>query len=100
MTDMERVKIGLQCIIEGNIRCESCGYAIDKHGHHSCQQNCASEALDMLKEQEAVEPKVSSTEQRCGNCNKIIEMDGWKVCPWCGKRIDWEGWWKKNGTCN
>jgi len=60
----------------------------------------AHDALALLKEQEAVEPKVSSTEQRCGNCNKIIEMDGWKVCPWCGKRIDWEGWWKKNGTCN
>ena len=57
-------------------------------------------AIALLKEHDAVEPNVSSTEQRCGNCNKIIEMDGWKVCPWCGKRIDWEGWWKKNGTCN
>ena len=60
MTDMERVKIWLQCIIEGNIRCESCGYAIDKHGHHSCQQNCASEALDMLKEQE---PRVLTADE-------------------------------------
>lgn len=52
----------------------------------------------LLKEQEAVEPKVSSAEQRCGNCNKVIEMDGWQSCPWCGKRIDWKGWWKKNDT--
>ena len=51
----------------------------------------------LLKEQEAVEPKVSSTEQRCGNCNKIIEMDGWKSCPWCGKPIAWNEWWNKNG---
>ena len=54
--------------------------------------------VSMLKEQKAVEPKVSCTEQRCGNCNKVIEMDGWKACPWCGKMIDWERWWQKNGT--
>jgi len=57
-------------------------------------------ARDLIEEQEAVKPRVSTVEQRCGNCNKVIEMDGWKSCPWCGKRIDWEGWWKKNGTRN
>ena len=46
--------------------------------------------LELLKEQEAVEPRVSTVEQRCGNCNKVIEMDGWKACPWCGKPILWE----------
>lgn len=46
--------------------------------------------LKLLKEQEAVKPRVSSVEQRCGNCNKVIEMDGWKACPWCGKPIRWE----------
>ena len=49
------------------------------------------EALELLKEQEAVKPRVSTVEQRCGNCNKVIEMDGWKACPWCGKPILWEG---------
>lgn len=57
-------------------------------------------AIDLLKEQEAVKPNVSSAEQRCGNCNKVIEMDGWKSCPWCGKHIDWKGWWEKNDTRN
>jgi len=47
-------------------------------------------AVSMLKEQEAVKPRVSTVEQRCGNCNKVIEMDGWKACPWCGKPILWE----------
>ena len=55
-------------------------------------------AIGLLKEQEAVEPRVSCIEQRCGNCNKVIEMDGWKACPWCGKMIDWERWWNENGT--
>lgn len=48
------------------------------------------DAIAILQEQEAVEPRVSSVEQRCGNCNKVIEMDGWKACPWCGKLILWE----------
>ena len=48
-------------------------------------------AVNLLKEQEAVKPRVSCVEQRCGNCNKIIEMDGWIACPWCGKPIKWEG---------
>lgn len=48
------------------------------------------ETLEMLKEQDAVKPRVSTVEQRCGNCNKVIEMDGWKTCPWCGKPILWE----------
>lgn len=45
---------------------------------------------ELLKERGAVKPRVSSVEQRCGNCNKVIEMDGWKACPWCGKHILWE----------
>ena len=50
----------------------------------------------ILKEQKAVKPRVSSVEQRCGNCNKVIEMDGWVACPWCGKPIDWESWWSEH----
>lgn len=53
MIDRENVIKGLKCIIEGIVRCESCGYAVDKHGHYSCQQNCASDAIALLKEQEA-----------------------------------------------
>ena len=59
---------------------------------------CIEDIMELLKEQEAVEPIVSTAEQRCGNCNKVIEMDGWKACPWCGKMIDWKRWWNKNGT--
>lgn len=45
---------------------------------------------DGVKEWKAVKPRVSSVEQHCGNCNKVIEMDGWKACPWCGTPILWE----------
>jgi len=54
------------------------------------------EILAILKEQEAIKPKITSAEQRCGNCNKVIEMDGWKSCPWCGKPIAWSEWWTEN----
>ena len=68
---------------------------VDKMSYDACVG-----AIELLKEQEAVEPRVSTAEQRCGHCNKVIEMDGWQSCPWCGKRIDWKGWWQKNGTRN
>ena len=58
MADKERVIKGLKCIIDGTVRCESCGYAIDKHGHYSCQQNCASDAIALLKEQEDLKQKM------------------------------------------
>lgn len=52
--DRNMVIKGLKCIVDGDVRCESCGYAIDKHGHHSCQQNCASDAITLLKGQDGL----------------------------------------------
>lgn len=81
--DREKVIRGLKCLKTDDVPCNGCPY----YGRGYCIKNIASDALDLLKEREAVEPKVSSTEQRCGNCNKVIEMDGWIACPWCGKRV-------------
>lgn len=67
--------------------CRECPYK----GSPRCIRELVADALALLKEQEAVEPRVSTVEQRCGNCNKVIEMDGWITCPWCGKPIKWEG---------
>ena len=61
---------------------DTLGSFTDESEQEVCQ--LAKDAIALLKEQEAVEPRVSSVEQRCGNCNKVIEMDGWKTCPWCG----------------
>lgn len=78
--------------------CDACMPMHD--GDDYCDIDMLCKVLALLKEQEAVEPRVSTAEQRCGHCNKVIEMDGWIACPWCGKRIDWKGWWKKNGARN
>ena len=90
MPDREKITYGLRCMCYGDVECKECPYARNGSGWHDCRSNCAKDALAMMKEQEAVEPRVSSVEQRCGNCNKVIEMDGWKACPWCGKPILWE----------
>jgi len=101
MADRDKVIKGLKCIISGTVRCESCGYAIDKHGHHSCQQNCASDAIALLKEQEAVKPKlVGESMWICGKCEALlgwedftpsgVELIEYKFCPECGKKVKWE----------
>lgn len=107
MADLEKVLRGWE-------RCKKCNMSpIAPREAHEAYYECeytiglycgkdklVFETIELLDELKAVEPSVSRSEQHCGNCNKVIEMDGWKACPWCGKRIDWEGWWKKNGTRN
>jgi len=93
MADIEKVRRGIErclkhtCPSVYSKEYEECEYTV---GLHCGQDRLLWEVLDLLKEQESVKPRVSSVEQRCGNCNKVIEMDGWKSCPWCGKPILWE----------
>ena len=108
MPDREKVNVFDAfriCITEGKCTNTDCPYEYQceliRNGQLQFIQIPKVLALDvlaLLKEQEAVEPIVSTAEQRCGHCNKVIEMDGWKACPWCGKMIDWKRWWNKNGT--
>ena len=98
---VELMEIEHQCMLRASHgdcdgKCHDCDLVQDDGELHEMY----TDVIALLKEQEAVEPKVSSSEQRCGNCNKVIEMDGWQACPWCGKRIDWNGWWKKNDARN
>ncbi len=85
--DKEKVIKGLEICTTRPCYCTGCPYIKE-----CCldSQELMEDALALLKEQRAVKPRVSSVEQRCGNCNKVIEMDGWKACPWCGKPILWE----------
>lgn len=100
MPDRDKISKGLQCIIDGTVRCESCGYAIDKHGHHSCQQECAKDALALLEEQETVEPKQVELYGKedwyglvcvCPDC-KAVWMGSESethFCPNCGRTVKW-----------
>lgn len=89
MADIKKVIKGLEYHLKElsvGKTCFKCPYC----GDNPCEIHLIADALELLKEQEAVKPRVSTVEQRCGNCNKVIEMDGWKACPWCGKPILWE----------
>ena len=54
--------------------------------------NTADDAIDLLKEQEAVKPRYEdyfgNRVARCGNCNGYIVR--YKYCPGCGKQVKWE----------
>ena len=99
---LEKVIKGLEILINGceYIHCDDCCFYISTKPLRCGlrEEQIKEDALALLKEQEAVKPRVSTAEQRCGHCNKVIEMDGWITCPWCGKMIDWKRWWNKNGT--
>jgi rRNA maturation endonuclease Nob1 len=56
------------------------------------------DALELLKEQEAVEPKKTAYQRvdhtiacryRCGTCDMSI-FPSYKYCPFCGQAVKWE----------
>lgn len=56
----------------------------------------ADDAIELLKEQEAVKPKSKSRHgefpqivHRCGHCNEILYRY-YKYCPTCGRQAKWE----------
>ena len=78
---------------EGDMTCDTCPYYRCDDGVRLSTE-LVMDIRKALEEQIAVRPIVSSVEIRCGACRKVIEMDGWVCCPWCGKRID--KYWKEN----
>ena len=57
-----------------------------------------SDAIALLKEQEAVEPKktayqrvdhITAYRYRCGTCDMSI-FPSYKYCPFCGQEVKWE----------
>ena len=96
MIDIEKVIKGLQCIIDGTVRCESCGYAIDKHGHYSCQQECAKDAIALLKEQEPKSAIITHQNDCCkdGKCpscwHELDDNMHPKYCGYCGQAVKWK----------
>ena len=55
----------------------------------------ASDALELLKEQEAVEPEVEVLNEidrlyRCPKCHKCFFYEKQKYCDLCGQAVKWE----------
>jgi hypothetical protein len=98
MPDKEKVIKGLECLISNDVPCEGCPY----YGSGYCLRNIAKDAMDLLKEQEAVEPKfVGVNTWTCGECGAVLgwedftqsglELVEYKFCPGCGKAVKWDG---------
>ena len=54
-------------------------------------QNIAKSALELLKEQEAIEPDSEHHLFVCPVCRSVLRRNQ-KFCHECGKRIKWERW--------
>jgi RNA polymerase subunit RPABC4/transcription elongation factor Spt4 len=91
--DREKVIKGLECCNQVEEGCEVCPYYNDFNG---CMLELREDALAMLKEQEAVEPKAIRMNAfghpvyACGKCGHLI-TESMNYCHECGKRIKWEG---------
>ena len=83
MPDKKQVMFDIErCICRVPDACRDCSKHKEGQPAVICMEELLKDALALLKEQEAVKPRVSTAEQRCGHCNKVIEMDGWQSCPW------------------
>ena len=93
--DREKVINGLEHCMEGVVGCQKrCPYKRD----FACRSELARDALALLREQEAVEPKrvlgVLPDWYHCGVCgvDMLDTGDGYrpKYCPQCGRAVKWE----------
>ena len=78
--------------------CEECPY--EPGTDRTCREILMTDALELLKEQEAVEPKVSEAYRLlsgrmsrrrawCGACGIRIRFDS-KFCEHCGRAVKWD----------
>lgn len=51
------------------------------------------DALELLQEQDAVEPQEQEETRTwtvCGNCSQHL-ISKWLWCPYCGRKVKWDG---------
>lgn len=93
MVDREKVLRGLEHCCDPD-RCDAgCPYYKDYDDVYECMSKLAGDALSLLQEQEAVEPKIQTSHDGkgtwwyvCGMCNTAINPND-KFCPECGMKV-------------
>ena len=86
MTDHEKVMSWLEGLTDEDWR---------RYHSDSEVRNIAKEAMELLKEQEPVEPRIQTSSSGvtlwhiCGNCNTPISPND-KFCHECGRAVKWE----------
>ena len=99
--DREKVIKGLECCTNINMKCEEekCPY----WKNDDCSDDLMRDALSLLKEHEAVEPRRDANcvrMFRCGACGEYVgfidsdpgdpnEQDNY--CRNCGRKVKWDG---------
>lgn len=107
MIDRKKVIKGLEICtadipIENGIHkddmCQKCPYHNEKYAYCFEKNKLMQDALVLLKEQEAVEPRECQYPHgtyACGFCDYIPigNKDGYRAnyCPECGKAVKWDG---------
>lgn len=56
MPDMSEIIYGLKCLSGCTILCRNCAYSKNGQGRYGCRQDCANDAIELLKEQEPKPP--------------------------------------------
>ena len=100
MADREKVIKGLQCCKSPNDH-EHCPYNTGVH-YNVCTYRLLSDAVELLKEQEPIEPKTGKwitrlrhehypsgkpyEEDFCSECGKRGSLE-YPFCPWCGIKM-------------
>ena len=82
----DKVIKGLECctFILGKRKCNECPYQKD-NGCYQLQDDFHT----LLKEQEAVKPKIDAFgHPYCPKC-KILVYETWEFCPHCGREMKW-----------
>ena len=69
-------------------------YKCAYYGNHRCKKGMLDDAIELLKEQEAI-PVVQREIMHmlvwcCGSCGVAI-TDGDKFCRMCGRKVKWDG---------
>ena len=102
MVNREKVIKGLELCTERSLDCAAyCPYINASHDWMTCTDVLMTDALALLKEQEAVKPVVDIDTWTCGNCGHTLEHqkllgdnvlfhEQYDYCPMCGKKVKWE----------
>ena len=95
MPDREKVIRGIEACIQDQPKCGKCPY----FRNDECKSGLRPDALELLKEQEAVKPDHPEEVWLCGNCGEIVGWDDWVIstddvrhnyCPKCGRKVKWD----------
>ena len=100
MIDRDKVIKGIECCLAVT-KCGECPYNSGKDLWCGNNDQLLTDALELLKAQEPVEPVVDIDTLKCRNCGHALEHqellgdnvlfhEQYNYCPECGMAVKWE----------